>query len=64
MTEQQRKEIDRQVKINRIKRMLGVYVPPTHFGDPLPSIFRSENMTKRDKTKYQGSGEDIQVRIR
>lgn len=64
MTEQQRKEIDRQVKINRIKRMLGVYVPPTHFGDPLPSIFRSESTTQRDKTQYRGSREDIQVRIR
>lgn len=64
MTEQQRKEIDRQVKINRIRRKLGAYVPPTHFGDPLPSIFRSGNTTQRDKTKYQGSGEDIQVRIR
>lgn len=63
MTDKQKKEIDRQVWINRIKRKLGIDVPPMHHGDPLPSWWAEEEAKRSNGTKYRGM-DGISVRIK
>ena len=55
--------MEREIRIRRIKRMLGIDLPPKHYGDPLPDVLKNMNVQKRSETRYGGFEEDIQVRI-
>ena len=63
MTEAQKKEMERELWKNKIRRMLGVPTKKLNFGDPLPDVLRDVYVQKRAGTRYEGSEEDIQVRI-
>lgn len=63
MTKKQREEMERQRKIDNIRRKLGFPVPDRHYGDPLPEWWAKMESETRFNTKYRGM-DGVSVRIR